>query len=256
MNTRETIAQLCKSMRLSARMADNAMSVTGKTNQEYLINLFQIEVDCRRNNQIDTKMKEAGFPYPESFDQFIPDEVVFPDGLSLADCMDLRFLDQKKNILMYGNPGTGKTMLSTCIGIKACMEGISVRFFSVEGLISRLKEAHKEGRLEKFKEKHASARLIILDEFGYIPYDEKGAQLLFNFVSWFYKRSSIIMTTNKEFSEWREVLVDHKLTKAFAGRIIHNCELIVFPGEDRRISDSNISKMYKKLMKETDIEDM
>lgn len=256
MNTRDTIAELCKSMKLSARMAENAMSVTGKTNQEYLINLFQTEVDCRKNARVAKRMNEAKFPYTESFDLFKPDEVIFPDGLSVEDCKDLTFLDQKKNILMYGNPGTGKTMLAICIGIQACRAGIPVRFFRTESLISKLKEAHKDGRLTSFKEKHSPARLIILDEFGYIPYDLEGAQLLFNFVSEYYQKSSIIMTTNKEFSEWREILVDLKLTKAFVGRIIHHCELIGFPGEDWRISNSNISKMYKALMKETDPEDI
>lgn len=256
MNTRERIAELCKAMKLSARIAENAMSVTGKTNQEYLINLLQSEVDFRRNAKITKRINEAKFPYPESFEQFIPDEVVFPDSLSVEDCKDLAFLDQKKNILMYGNPGTGKTMLSICIGFQACRSRIPVRFFRVESLIAKLKEARKEDRLPSFKEKHSSARLIILDEFGYIPYDLEGSQLLFNFISEFYQKSSIIMTTNKEFSEWRDILMDPKLTKAFAGRIIHHCELVVFPGEDRRISNSNISKMYKKLMKETDIEDM
>ena len=256
MNTRERIAELCKAMKLSARIAENAMSATGKTNQEYLINLLQSEVDFRRNARITNRINEAKFPYSESFEQFIPDEVVFPDSLSVQDCKDLGFLDQKKNILMYGNPGTGKTMLSICIGLQACRSCIPVRFFRVESLIAKLKESHKEGRLTSFKEKHSSARLIILDEFGYIPYDLEGAQLLFNFISEFYQKASIIMTTNKEFSEWREILLDPKLTKAFAGRIIHHCELVVFPGEDRRISNSNISKMYKKLMKETNIEDM
>jgi DNA replication protein DnaC len=174
----------------------------------------------------------------------------------VEDCKDLSFLDQKKNILMYGNPGTGKTMLAICTGIQACRTGIPVRFFRTESLISKLKEAHKEGRLTAFKEKHSSARLIILDEFGYIPYDLEGAQLLFNFISEYYQKSSIIMTTNKEFSEWREILVDLKLTKAFVGWIIHHCELVVFPGEDWRISNSNISKMYKTLMKEADLEDV
>lgn len=251
-NTRETIAQLCKSMKLSARMADNAMTITGRTNQEYLINLFQNEVNCRRKSTATKRMTDARFPYEESFDEFDPHELVFSDEFGIEDCMDLTFLNEKRNILMYGNPGTGKTMLSICIGIQACHSGISIRFFDTESLISELKDAYKKGRLTDFKAKHTSARIIILDEFGYIPYDPDGAQLLFNFVSNVYKKSSIIVTTNKEFSEWREILGDLKLTKAFTGRIIHKCELIVFPGEDRRISNSSILKMYRSMMKDTD----
>lgn len=253
-STKETIAELCKAMKLSARLAENAMSVTGKTNQEYLINLLQSEVDQRRNATITKRMNEAKFPYTESFDEFIADEVIFPDDFTVQDCKDLTFLDQKKNILLFGNPGTGKTMLSICIGIQACLSGISVRYFRIEDLIARLKEAHKEGRLAALKEKYSSARIIILDEFGYIPYDLEGAQLLFNFVSEYYQKTSIIMTTNQEFSEWRETLVDPKLTKAFVGRIIHHCEIVVFPGEDRRIKNSNLSKMYRLLIKENDKE--
>lgn len=246
--TKETIVTLCRSLKLAAGMADRAMTITGKTHQEYLISLLSSEVQSRRDARVVQRLNRAKMPYQESFDDYDPSEVRFPESMTFEEFRELKFYQEKENVLMYGGSGTGKTMLAICIGMKACMADIPVRFFRTEDLITRLKEARAQGRLTEFKEKHSEARIIILDEFGYLPYDLEGSQLLFNFISAFYQKASIIMTTNKDFSEWKDILGDLKLTKAFAGRIVHHCELITFPGKDRRIMNSRIAGMYQNLM--------
>ena len=228
------IAALCKQLKLSARMAERAMEIEGSSNQEYLIRLFDSEVKSRRDARIASKLRSANIPYAQSFEDFDSSEV------------------RKKNILMYGNTGTGKTMLSICIAIEACMNDIGVRYYRTADLINRLTEARKSGRLSHFKEKLNGADILILDEFGYVPYDLTGAQLLFDLVSEIYERKVLILNTNKEFSEWQEILIDPKMTKAMIGRVTHHCHLILFPGEDWRFKHSSLSQMFKNMENEND----
>ena len=246
------IAALCKQLKLSARMAERAMEIEGSSNQEYLIRLFDSEVKSRRDARIASKLRSANIPYAQSFEDFDSSEVRFPDELSLAQFRDLKFFREKKNILMYGNTGTGKTMLSICIAIEACMNDIGVRYYRTADLINRLTEARKSGRLSHFKEKLNGADILILDEFGYVPYDLTGAQLLFDLVSEIYERKVLILNTNKEFSEWQEILIDPKMTKAMIGRVTHHCHLILFPGEDWRFKHSSLSQMFKNMENEND----
>ena len=246
------IAALCKQLKLSARMAERAMEIEGSSNQEYLIRLFDSEVKSRRDARIASKLRSANIPYAQSFEDFDSSEVRFPDELSLAQFRDLKFFREKKNILMYGNTGTGKTMLSICIAIEACMNDIGVRYYRTADLINRLTEARKSGRLSHFKEKLNGADILILCEFGCVVYDVRVAQLLFDRVSEIDERKVLILNTNKEFSEWQEILIDPKMTKAMIGRVTHHCHLILFPGEDWRFKHSSLSQMFKNMENEND----
>jgi DNA replication protein DnaC len=223
------------------------MTVSGKTNQDYLINLFREELASRKDSRISRYMKEASFPYPESFEDFITDEVVFPEGLSFAECRDLKFLEEKKNIIMYGKTGTGKTMLSICIGLEACKKDIPVQFYRTASLINQLVECQSQKTLTSLKQRLNKARILILDEFGYLPYDLTGAQLLFDYLSEIHGKKVIILNTNKEFSQWSNVLYDPDMAAALIGRLTHRCYLLLFPGENYRFKNSSINNSYLKI---------
>ena len=238
----EQIAALCRKMRLSQGLAQRAMTTAGKTNQDYLINLLSDEVDARRDKRIGVYLNKAGFPYMESFDEFVPGEVEFPETLSLAECRDLKFYAEKKNVLMYGKTGTGKTMLSICIGLEACRRDIPVLFFRTTALINRMVESRSALQLSALKNKLNAARIFILDEFGYVPYDLTGAQLLFDYLSEIHEKKTVILNTNKEFSQWSNILFDQDMASALVGRLTHRCDLILFPGEDFRLKHSSIRK--------------
>ena len=243
------ISELCKKMRISQSLAQRAMTVPGKTNQEYLINLLRSELEARKERKIEKCHKDAGFPYSESFDEFITDEVEFPEGLSFAECRDLKFISEKKNVLMYGNTGTGKTMLSICIGMEACDRGIPVHFYRTASLINRLTEYRAEGKLTQFKDKLNEAAVLILDEFGYVPYDLTGAQILFDYLCEVHEKKIIILSTNKDFSQWSNILFDEDMAAALIGRLTHHCHLILFPGEDQRLRHSSIRGSYRNMRK-------
>ena len=237
----ERIAACCKQLRLSSNLADRAMSQKGKTNQEYLCKLLENEIEYRRKTRIIKLQNSAGFPKRYAPEQFRTDEVDFPDGVSFESLMGLDFHRQGKNIIMYGGTGTGKTMLSILVGIQACKEGIPVRFYRTAGLINLFTESHQNGTLTALKRKLNTAQIIILDEFGYVPYDRTGSQLLFDYLSEIHEQKEVILNTNLEFSQWVNVLYDKRVTTALIGRLTHHVELILFPGGNNRLRESSIN---------------
>ena len=123
---KESIALCCKQLRLSSNLAERAMTQEGETNQQYLYNLLANEVQYRRERRITTMLNTAGFPKLYTPDQFRTDEIDFPEGVSFKSLLEQDYYRAGKNIIMYGGTGTGKTMLSTLIGIAACNAGIPV----------------------------------------------------------------------------------------------------------------------------------
>jgi len=242
---RDRIADCCRQLRLSSGIADSAYAVTGESPQEYLCKLLENEIVCRRSHRISQYLNTAGFPKRYSFSEFRADEVQFPSDLTLESLKQLDFCRDLKNIIMYGGTGTGKTMLSICIGIAACEKEIPVRFFRTAAFINRLSESYKQGELTKFKKKLNQAEILILDEFGYIPYDRTGAQLLFDYLSEIHEKKSVILNTNLEFSRWVNILYDEQMTGALVGRLMHHCHLILFPGTNNRLRESSIQSMNR-----------
>jgi len=244
---RDKIAACCKQLRLSSNLADRAMTQEGDTNQEYLYNLLKNEITYRKQSRIAKLQKSACFPKLYSPEQFRTDEIDFPEGISFESLMDLDFYDQGKNVIMYGGTGTGKTMLSILIGTEACKRGISVKFYRTAGLINQFTESHQKGTLSLLKKKLSVAQIIILDEFGYVPYDRIGSQLLFDYLSEIHETKPVILNTNLEFSQWVNVLYDQRMTTALIGRLTHHVQLILFPGGNNRLRESSINDSIDRM---------
>lgn len=240
---KEEISSLCKQLRLSVNLANKALISDGENHQEYLINLFNQELIYRRELRINKFLNTAGFPVRHSFEMFRPDEVQFPSDVTLDDLKALDFYEKGRNIIMYGGTGTGKTMLSICIGIEACKRGIPVKFFRTAALINLLSEARAREQLSQMYKKLNKADIIILDEFGYVPYDRAGSQILFDYLSEIHEKKVVILNTNLEFSQWVNVLYDSNMTSALIGRLMHHCHLILFPGENNRLKESSINTL-------------
>ena len=240
---RDEIAACCKQLRLSANLVENAMRQEGETHQEYLYNLFKDEIKYRRASRISKYINAAGFPYECGFQDFNAKEVQFPSDVTIDYLKDLGFLKAGNNLVMYGGTGTGKTMLSICIGMAACNKCIPVSFHRVAALINRLSEAQETNTLSSLYKKLDKADILILDEFGYVPYNRTGAQLLFDYLSEIHEKKTVILNTNLEFSRWVNVLYDEQMTAALIGRLMHHCHLILFPGENNRLRESSINAL-------------
>lgn len=114
----------------------------------------------------------------------------------------LEFLDHAQDLVFYGRTGRGKTHLAIALGVKAIGQGRAVRFCQTAELVLQLGKAKRAGSLDQILKDLARADLIILDEFGYVPFDIDGARLLYQIIAGAYERRSIIFTTNIEFGKW------------------------------------------------------
>ena len=244
---KEALAVCCKRLRLSASLACRAMNLEGETHQEFLLNLLNSEIANREAARIARNLNAAGFPCRYRREQYRTDEIDFPDGVSFESVLGLDFYRSGKNVIMYGGTGTGKTMLSILIGMEACKENIPVRFFRVATLVNMLAEHKQAGTLSTFKKRKLDpAKILLLDEFGYVPYDRVGSELLFDYLSEIHEQKSIVLNTNLEFSQWVNVLYDKRMTTALIGRLIQHVELILFPGENNRLRESSINQAFAR----------
>lgn len=241
------IARCCKELRLSSNLAEMAFHQSGDTNQEYLYHLLTSEIEYRHEVRIAKMFNTAGFPQNYEFSQFNAREVQIPSAITMETLKELTFYEEGKNIVMYGSTGTGKTMLSICIGIEACNRGIPVKFFRTASLVNQLSENKASGKLSAFIKKLNKASIIILDEFGYVPYDRTGSQLLFDYLSEIHEQKIIILNTNLEFSRWVNILYDEQMTAALVGRLMHHCHLLLFPGQNNRLRESSMNEIYTKI---------
>lgn len=242
-----SIAECCKQLKLSSNFAEKAFLMKGDTPQEYLLNLLTNEIQYRTEKRISKHLNSAGFPRRYSVEAFRTDEIDFPEGVTLESLLELDFYHSGKNVIMYGGTGTGKTMLSILIGMSACYQDVPVKFFRTAGLINQFSENQKKGMLSNFKRKLNSSQILILDEFGYVPYDRTGSQLMFDYISEIHEQKSVILNTNLEFSQWVNVLYDQRMTTALIGRLTHHVELILFPGINNRLRESSINEALTKV---------
>ena len=155
-----------------------------------------------------------------------------------SDLAQGEYLSKRENLILMGNSGTGKTHLATALGLIACQQGKKVRFFTAAGLITRLTEAQTSLRLSHLERSLAQMDLLIIDEIGYVPFSEKGAQFFFQVVAQSYERQSLIMTTNLDFSHWPQVFGSEQLTGALLDRLTHHAHILAMNGESFRFRES------------------
>jgi DNA replication protein DnaC len=236
---KDELTECCKKLKLSQKLAENAIRIENGNNQEYLLELLKSEIENREISRINRLIKEAGFYSLKTLESFKYDEVQLPGEINEEYLKELKFIEDKTNIVMYGNVGTGKTHLSTALGLEACKKGICTGFFRTAALVNRLSEAKASGTLSGLMKKIMKAEVLILDEWGYVPLDRIGAQLLFEVVSECYERKTLIINTNIEFSRWINVFYDEQMTGAIIDRLLHHCHLLLFPGQSNRMKRIN-----------------
>jgi DNA replication protein DnaC len=231
------IKEYAKRLKLSW-IPKNYHQIQADTHEEYLLKLFEKEVEHRDKRKINLLLKQAALPK-------IPDKpfdwshIQIPQGITKEYILEGEFIKNQENLIFYGGVGTGKTFLSTLVALNVIRKKtMKTKFFTVAGLVNVLLEANEKGTLGTFFKNIDKLDLLILDELGYIPLHKQGAELLFQVISICYQRKSIIVTTNLQFSQWNNVFGDPILTEAVIDRLIHHSHLVLFQGESYRFRES------------------
>ena len=205
---------------------------------DFLTSIFRCEVENRMNSSIKRRIKEAHFPHKFTFEDFKRDHFSQEIRQKIKEIETLDFINNKENIILVGNPGTGKTALSLAIGMKACLMNKSVLFISVPQLLIEIKEAMSNSEYIRYKKKFEKYDLVILDELGYTSFSKEAGEILFNLLSSRNEVGSIIITSNLTMDKWNEIFKDQVLTGAIVDRLANRAHLINMIGDSYRIKQT------------------
>lgn len=220
---------------LSGRITEVCQEKGTLKQLEFLLELMNEELTLREENRRKRLIKRAGFPVYKTYEGYSYQNVTFPPAFSREELEELEFVPGQKNLVLYGPVGVGKTHMAIAAGVKACNMGYKTKFYTVTELVLKLAEARKNGTLERLLHDLRSLELLILDEWGYVPVDKEGSQLLFRVISDSYESKSLILTTNLEFSKWGGIFTDDQMAAAMIDRLVHHGHLVIFEGKSYRM---------------------
>jgi DNA replication protein DnaC len=208
------------------------------THVDYLAKLIDGETALRADRTVARRIQAARFPVIKTLESFRFDWPKKINRLQVQDLFRLQFVKEHANVILLGLVGLGKTHLATALGYAACQRGMSVLFANASDVINTLSAAQHKGGLKAELKKYQSPSLLILDEVGYLPIDQRGADLLFQVISQRYERGSIILTTNKAFKQWPSIFNgDSTITAAVLDRLLHHAETVIIESSSYRMKD-------------------
>ncbi|RRJ86030.1 AAA family ATPase [Gulosibacter macacae] len=204
------------------------------SHEEYLAAVLERQLADRESAGTTMRIRTAHFPAIKTLEDFNLDHLPSLRKDLLAHLATSTFVAKAENVILLGPPGIGKTHLAIGLGVKATQAGYSVLFDTANNWIARLAAAHHQGQLEAELKKIRRYKLIIIDEIGYIPFDQDAANLFFQLVASRYEQGSIMVTSNLPFGRWGETFGDDVVAAAMIDRLVHHSEVLTLSGDSYR----------------------
>jgi len=203
----------------------------------FLNTLFSAEVSYKVKRRVQINMTGAHFPIIKRISDFEFGRIKGMGKSEAVNLLDGAWIDNKENLLFFGPPGVGKTHLAIAFGTAAVEKGYRVCFEKITNLIKLLKTAEIQKKSEYRIRRIMKSNLAIIDEIGYTPIEKREANLFFNLISEMYEKLSIIITSNKSFENWAEMMGDSVMTTALLDRLLHHARIFNLDGESYRIKN-------------------
>lgn len=239
----ERVIAACRKLSMnsiSETLADTLQNAATQnlTHAAVLAQLLENELSSRSLAAQRRRIRSAAFPQLKYLHDLVREDLPDDARAALPELETLDFIKNGRNVVLYGNPGTGKTHIATALGIAACQRGYSVMFASVPRLLTIVREARSQHKLSQLQSRFEKYDLVICDEFGYVSCDKEGSELLFNHLSLRAETHSTIVTTNLAFSRWNEIIPDKVLVNALVDRLTHKAKIINMTGTSYRLKQT------------------
>lgn len=227
----QAVEQHCKLLRLPTvggqfqALAQQAAREK-RTHIGYLEALLSAEVEDRERRAIERRLKEARLPRIKTLEEFDFAESKKVSAAEMAQLAKGEYIDRSEPVLLIGDCGTGKTHLMTGLCVAACRQKRRVRFTTAAALVNELVEAKQQLQLSRTLARWSRYELIAIDEVGYVPMAELGAEFLFQVIADRAEKAAVILTTNLPFSEWTKVIPNARLCKALLDRLTDRAHIL------------------------------
>jgi len=240
MSAIEQLQGQLKSLRLTGLVPQIETLLTQAEDNElsylqFADSLFSHELTTRNTRRIETNRRKSGIAVEKHLEEFDYRHQVGITKRQINQLLDFSFIDNRSNLIFIGPPGVGKTHLATGIALKAIQAGYKVLFTTALGLVETLELAELKGELKKKLTQISKYDLLIIDELGYLPMSKQSNHNLFQLVNTLYEYRSIILTTNKEFTQWGEFFIDENVAVPIVDRLIHHSKIFMLGGESYRL---------------------